>query len=167
MSTESSIDSLSVSPYNYDHVPTLKELLPTTSGIPGVEYVQVCQANAKPAQDDGWGGVEGTKLYTINGPKGSSDMILACKGEPIQGASTQEGARKMFLDPDIYRLTGKWLGYLPIELQEEFKVGELHKPLEVFPEDSVPKPKLESEIVVTPDPKSSPTSLEAALAQAT
>ena len=108
--------------YEFTHVPTLRELLPQTAGIPGVKYAQVCAANAKIAQDEGWGPVHGAKLFTINGSKGSSDMLLACTGNPIPGASPHSGARVMVLDHDIYRLTGEWLGELPEELMEDAPV---------------------------------------------
>ena len=121
------LESLSSAPYSYDHVPSLRELLPQTAGIPGIEYIQVCASNAKVAQDTGWGPVHGAKLFTITGPKGHADMLLACKGKPVQGASTQDGARRMFLDDDIYRLTGLWRGYLPKNLMAEFDVSELSK----------------------------------------
>lgn len=120
MSESTTLESLANVPYTYDHVPRLRELLPQDAGRPGVKYAQVCSSNAKSAQDDGWGPVAGAKLFTINGPKGHCDMLLACQGNPIQGASSQEGARMMVLDHDIYRLTGLWLGALPDELQEEF-----------------------------------------------
>lgn len=113
-----------LAPYTYDHVPTLKELLPSNGGLPGVEYMQVCDLNGKEAQDQGWGPVRDAKMFTIEGPKGSANIILACKGEPIAGASTQEGARMMYLDENIYGLTGKWLGMLPESLQETFDVNE-------------------------------------------
>ncbi len=118
------LENLASSPYTYDHVPTLKELLPTTKGLPGVKYIQLCTTNAKAGQDGGWGPVENAKIFTITGPKGSSDILLACKGNPIRGASTQEGARVMNLDEDIYRLTGLWLGLYPENLQQEFGINE-------------------------------------------
>ncbi len=112
------------SPYTFDHVPSLKELLPKTAGVPGVKYMQVCSINAKPAQDEGWGPVEGAKMFTIEGPGGYSHMALACKGTPVPGASDKDGARIMNLDRDIYRLTKIWLGKLPKELCKEFNVSE-------------------------------------------
>lgn len=118
------LENIAAAPYTYDHVPTLKELLPTTGGLPGVKYIQVCIFNAKVAQDDNWGPVENAKLFTITGPKGSSNILLACKGTPVRGASTQEGAREMSLDEDIYKLTGLWLGLYPESLQQEFGVDE-------------------------------------------
>ena len=114
------VESVDSAPYVYDHVPRLRELLPKDAGRPGVKYAQVCSANAKAAQDAGWGPIAGAKMFTIHGPKGHCDMLLACQGKPIQGASSQEGARTMVLDHDIYRLTGLWLGIMPDELQEEF-----------------------------------------------
>ncbi len=121
MSESTTLESMTAVPYTYDHVPRLRELLPQDGGRPGVKYAQVCSANAKAAQDDGWGPITDAKMFTISGPKGQCDMLLACQGKPIQGASAQEGARTMVLDHDIYRLTGLWLGIMPDELQEEFK----------------------------------------------
>ena len=155
MSSPSPNDLTAIAPFTFDHVPTLKELLPLNIGVPGVVYNQICNPNAKAAQDEGWGTVVGAKLFTITGPKGSVDMVLACKGTPIKSASSHEGARKMFLDDDIYRLTGCWLGYLPENLQEEFKVDELRQPLDT---DSAS----ESSVAVTIPPKQG--SLAAAVA---
>ena len=116
-------------PYTYDHVPTLKELMPSTAGLPGVKYMQVCTINVKPAEDQGWGPVSDARFYTIIGPKGQSHMMLASQGTPTPGASPGDGARRMYLDDDVYKLTGLWRGYYPKSLQEEFKLDELGKSL--------------------------------------
>ena len=93
-------------PYVFNYIPTLLELLPKTAGIPGVTYAQICTGNAKQAQDEGWGAVEGAKFYSIEGPKGTASMVLACKGTPIRGASPSDGARECFIDEDIFTLSG-------------------------------------------------------------
>ena len=105
MSTDTNILTTDA-PYVFDHIPTLHDLLPKTAGIPGVEYAQICTTNAKYAQDEGWGAVEGAKFYSIEGPKGTASMVLACKGTPIRGASPSDGARRCYLDEDIAALTG-------------------------------------------------------------
>ena len=117
------------SPYVYDHVPTLRELMPSTAGLPGVIYSLVCLQNAKDAQDAGWGSVEGAKFFSITGPRGTVSMVLACKGTPIRGASPKSGARRLLLDLDIYRMAGVWLGLLPKSLQTEFNLNELGEPV--------------------------------------
>ena len=94
--------------YTYDHVPTLRELMPTNGGLPGVQYGLVCVHNQRHAQDAGWQGVEKAKVFTIASDQGSVDMILACQGTPVRGMSPDMGARKMFVDEDVYRLTGLW-----------------------------------------------------------
>jgi hypothetical protein len=105
--------------YTYDHVPTLRELMPTNAGLPGVTYAIICTANAKVAQDEGWGSVERSKVFTITGPKGSADCILACQGTPIRSLDTHSGARRVLLDDDIYHLTGLWQGQLPEHLTSD------------------------------------------------
>ena len=105
MSTDTNVLTTDA-PYVFCFIPTLHDLLPNTAGIPGVEYAQICTANAKYAQDDGWGAVEGAKFYSIEGPKGTASMVLAGKGTPIRGASPSDGARRCYLDEDITALTG-------------------------------------------------------------
>lgn len=93
--------------YTYDHIPSLKELMPTTAGIPGVEYAQVCVHNIRLAQDLGWGRISGNqKVYTITGPTGSVDCELYCKGKPISGECPQGGRRVCSIDKEIVKLTG-------------------------------------------------------------
>lgn len=169
MSTEQpvpTLENLASSPYTYDHVPTLKELLPTTGGLPGVKYIQLCTTNAKAGQDGGWGPVENAKIFTITGPKGSSDILLACKGTPIRGASTQEGARTMSLDEDIYKLTGLWLGLYPESLQQEFNIDEYGKATGMDKETNVAvtsSPKQSN--IVMPSAPAKPASLEDAMSE--
>lgn len=91
----------------YDHVPNLRELLPTTAGIPGVQYAQVSVTNLRKAQDEGWVKISGAqKLYTINGPSGKVDCELYAKGKPIPGQGVTSGARICYIDKDIYAKTG-------------------------------------------------------------
>ena len=101
--------------YTYNHIPQLRELMPKTSGVVGVEYLQCTSNNTKQAQNEGWGGiVGGSKIYTIVGPKGSADMHLLCKGEPIPGGDVNSGARHCVVDADVEGLTG-----LNVNLPEE------------------------------------------------
>ena len=90
----------------FSHIPTLKDLLPRTSGTPGVHYAQVCTHNAMAAQREGWHNLANAAFYRIQGPKGYADMVLMKKGKPIVGASIHDGARRCFIDSDVEKLTG-------------------------------------------------------------
>lgn len=144
----------SLQPYVYDHVPTLRELLPTNGGVPGIEYIQVVTDNARPAQDAGWLLVDGAKIFSIQNPNDPDlkvDVILACKGQPVRGASPHEGARVMNLDHDIYRRTKMWLGKFPEDLQQEFKLDEYgNQPEDVEVETAEAAPKQEVPMEPTP-----------------
>lgn len=91
-------------------------------------YGIVAIPNQKAAQDAGWGGVDDQKIFTLEGPRGTADAALVCQGSPIRGLDPQGGARKLYLDMDLYRLTGLWTGLLPTPLQEEFTIDELGEP---------------------------------------
>ncbi len=95
---------------SFDHIPSLRELIPDTGGTPGYEYAQVALANAKRAQDAGldppWRPVPGAQFYTITGPKGSIDLMLLRRGSPIRGLSPQSGARQCYIDKAVYSQTG-------------------------------------------------------------
>ena len=93
--------------YEYEHIPSLKELLPSTAGRPGVEYAQISTINARKAQDEGWSPLTGgVAFYTIKGPKGSVDCMLLGKGFPIRGQAPFGGSRTCFVDGAIYEGTG-------------------------------------------------------------
>ncbi len=93
--------------YHYTHIPSLQELLPTTGGIPGVQYLQCSLNNLRRAQDDGWGKISGRQMvYTVEGPDGTAHCELYARGKPIPGMSSDSGARRCFLDKDIRKLTG-------------------------------------------------------------
>jgi hypothetical protein len=99
-----------VRPFTFDHIPQLRELMPTTGGIPGVTYLQCTLGNLRKAQDKGWGGiVGGSKVYTVVGPKGSADLHLLCKGKPIPGGDIHSGARKCFVDDLVEDMTGLFI----------------------------------------------------------
>lgn len=116
---------------NLDHIPTLRELMPKTAGLPGVKYGIVALVNQKAAQDSGWDGVADQRIFTIEGPKGSTDAALICNGEPAEGMSPDSGARRLYLDQDLYRLTGLWQGLMPKNLREEFEVDDLGESVKV------------------------------------
>tara|TARA_Y100000590_G_scaffold413_1_gene607 strand:+ start:5162 stop:5530 length:369 start_codon:yes stop_codon:yes gene_type:complete len=93
--------------YIYDHIPTLRELLPSTAGVPGVQYAQISAKNLRRAQDEGWLKISGKqKIYTISGPKGTVDCELYAKGKPIPGQGSQSGARICYVDSEVYKGTG-------------------------------------------------------------
>lgn len=103
-------------PYTYDHIPQLPELMPSTAGRPGVEYLQCCVHHLREAQDveekDGgpWGHIlGGSKVYTITGPKGSADMHLLCRGDPIPGGDPKSGVRNCVVDAAVEELTGHFI----------------------------------------------------------
>ena len=95
-------------PYTYHGVPSLRQLMTRTGGVPGVAYLQCAVANLKRAQNEGWGRIEGRaqRVYTIVGPKGQVDCELYCQGTPIPGQGTDSGARRCEVDLEIYNLTG-------------------------------------------------------------
>jgi hypothetical protein len=128
-----------IRPYTYDHIPQLKELLPTTAGVPGVTYLQCCIQNQRKAQDTGWGAISGgSRVYTIQGPKGLADMQLLCKGKPIPGGDIKSGARKCMVDAEVETLTGLWVNGPPEEVTPT-------------PEPEPTKPK--ADLKAVPDPK--------------
>lgn len=104
-------------------IPRLKHLLQQRRGIPGIHYYQVCTHNLRLAQDRGLREVDNTLVYTITGPKGSVDVKLYCFGKPIPGQSHLSGRRRLFVDPDIEKLTG-----LPIQPIEETASVATEKP---------------------------------------
>ena len=93
----------------FDHIPSLKELLPQYRGLPGFEYMQSCVQNLRRAQDEGWYEVEKTVIYTVEGPKGAVDMKLLARGQRIPGQSHDSGARLCFCDTSVEPLTGLWI----------------------------------------------------------
>jgi len=95
----------------FEYVPDLWDLLPATdrsagAGWPGVKYAQVCVHNAKRARDHGLRAIHGTEMYTVRGPSGDAHMTLMGLGEVIPGASPEAGARELFFDGEMGRLTG-------------------------------------------------------------
>ena len=95
--------------YEYDHVPSLKELLPKFRGVPGFQYFQCCVVNLRRAQDEGWTEVVGGIVYRIKGPKGSVDMKLLTRGERTPGAAHNSGARICGCNTLVQELTGVWI----------------------------------------------------------
>lgn len=102
--------------FTYDHIPTLRELMPGNAGLPGVTYGIISVVNQRPAQDEGWGAIVSGKVFTLVGPKGECDVILGCKGSPLRGINPNAGARKLLLDDTIYTMTGLWTGKVPEHL---------------------------------------------------
>jgi hypothetical protein len=101
-------------PYNYDHIPTLEQLLPNTGGLPGVRYAIVSTMNMRKAQDDGWERLSGNqKIFTIVGPKGSVDCELFGKGRPMRSMDVASGRRVCLIDKDVRKATGFTTGVAP------------------------------------------------------
>ena len=92
--------------FMFQTIPSLKELLPSTAGIPGIQYAQICVNNMKRAQNDGWKRIQGAKIYTVLGPDGRADMELLAQGKVISGQAYDSGARRCWIDPNVYTLTG-------------------------------------------------------------
>jgi hypothetical protein len=100
--------------YIYHEIPTLDQLLPSTGGIPGVEYAQITTDNLRRAQDEGWSKLTGRQMvYTIEGPNGRVDCELYGRGKPIPGQGTRSGRRRCWVDPEIRRVTGLGLVEIP------------------------------------------------------
>jgi hypothetical protein len=95
--------------YVFDHVPDLRELLPKWRGRPGFTYLQCVTSNLRRAQDEGWVEVDNTVIYTIEGPKGSADLKLLCRGSLTPGQPHDSGARLCYCDKAVEQLTGIWV----------------------------------------------------------
>jgi len=93
----------------FDHVPSLRELLPQFRGLPGFEYLQCCVQNLRRAQDEGWTEVERTVIYTIEGEKGRVDMKLLARGKRIPGQPHDSGARLCICDKTVEEMTGVFI----------------------------------------------------------
>lgn len=95
-------------PFTYTFIPRLKHLLPKFRGLAGVEYAIVNISRKREYQDAGWRGVEGSVVFTIENPdtNKSCDCELMCKGKPIPGQGHLAGARRAYIDPTVYKLTG-------------------------------------------------------------
>lgn len=121
----------------WHHIPSLRELLPKTGGIPGVTYLQCAVTNLRRAQDEGWGKmVGGSLVYTIVGPEGEVDCELYCKGQPITGQPSSSGARRCEVDLMIEEATG-------LQIQPRLKARE----------EEPPKPSKREAPVAKPSPK--------------
>ena len=92
--------------FTFHDIPRLIDLLPSTGGVPGITYAQICVQNLRQAQDDGWKRIQGAKVYSIWGDLGKADMELLARGKVVLGQSPDAGARRCFIDPEVYTLTG-------------------------------------------------------------
>ncbi len=81
-------------------------LLPIFGGQPGLEYLQCPVVNQKRWQQTGWKAVRNCSIYTIKGPLGSVDCVLLVTGVRLLSSDHQSNKRKLFLDPEIERITG-------------------------------------------------------------
>lgn len=97
----------------YTAIPSLVQLI-GTSGRPGVRYAIVLTSHMLRAQKEGWEDLAGgTKVFPIEGPKGTAECVLRAKGKPIK---SQQGQYKspMFVDKGVREATG--LGAVEPEL---------------------------------------------------
>jgi len=92
----------------FDHFPSLRELLPKFRGAPGFTYFQCCVVNLRRAQDEKWKEVDNTVVYTVEGPKGSVDLKLLCRGKLTPGQPHNSGARLCYGDLTAEPLVGLW-----------------------------------------------------------
>lgn len=96
-------------PYTFDHVPSLRELLPKHRGMPGYQYVQCTVHRLARAQLEKWVQVNGSVFYRIQGPRGYVDMALMVRGKRTPGQPSNSGARLCFCDDLVLELTGNWI----------------------------------------------------------
>ena len=92
----------------FDHLPTLEDLLPGPRWWLGVTYAEICTHNQLKARNlHGLSVLRGgSAAYTINGPRGTAEVILMGVGIPIPGASPHQGRPELYHDAEIARLTG-------------------------------------------------------------
>lgn len=93
-------------PRVYDCIPKLgpkfpgddrPSLLPKHGGIVGFVYIQIPVEFHKALQDRGWLDIFDAKTYTIEGPSGSLDMRLMCKGAQIRGLEPTSSKRQCYI----------------------------------------------------------------------
>lgn len=123
-------------PYTYDHIPALRELLPTNGGRPGVTYLQVAHEHRPEVERLGYSQIARTKLYHIVGPNGRITCALYGWGEPIPGADPLSGARICEVDAKLEWATGLQM--------DESKQRRVH----------ITKPPERTEPAVKPSPSS-------------
>jgi len=126
----------------------LHSLLPQRGGYPGYEYAQWPTDDQRTAEDRGWQDVEGTRSYTIVGPKGAIDCILLCHGVPLHDTDVQSNRRVMSVHQRIFDVTG--LSPITGLVPEEVEVDE-----EVEAAPVVEEPA--QELQLTHDPVPEPT----------
>ena len=133
--------------YVFDHWPSIQELLPKWRGRPGFTYVQCCVANLRRAQDEGWVEVDNTVIYTIEGPKGSVDLKLLCRGQLIPGQPHDSGARLCYGDRTGEELTGVF-----INPHQHTEPAPAPAPVDLEPANPPPTLSSESENTTTGEP---------------
>lgn len=91
---------------SFDHIPTLRELMPKTQGLPGVIYLQCAGQNTVKAEAEGWLKVHGARGYIITNPTTGKSLgvELLAKGTPMPGVSYMSGARQCMVDLTIDEL---------------------------------------------------------------
>ena len=101
-----------------DRYPRLDELL-THGGMSGVDYALVAGQNIGRFQKHGWSQIKDMPSLQI----GQCDSVLLLgKGDPIPGASDQNGIRCFYADRDLPALTG--IKILGAPLDQEFEATE-------------------------------------------
>lgn len=90
----------------FQHIPTLKELMPKTSGLPGVKYLQCAALNMARATREGWLQVHGAEPYIITNPSTGKELavVLLAQGRAVPGVSYLSGGRECQVDLAIDEL---------------------------------------------------------------
>jgi hypothetical protein len=127
----------------FTFIPSLRQLLPATGGVPGLIYAQVSLKNLTSLQNDPTARWYKTRdaedAYTIRGSKGEVDVILCCTGKAIPGGDPNAGARLCWLDRSILEGTGLTVGPEWEGLVEDFST--VAAPPSLAAREIPPKPK--------------------------
>ena len=142
----------------FTFIPTLRQLLPATGGVPGLIYAQVSLKNLTSLQNDPstrWYKTRDAEdAYTVRGPKGEVDVMLCCTGKAMPGGDPQAGARLCWLDKSIPELTGLTVGPEWTGLVEDFTLVGVSDTVAPPPKPKPPSGGMADSILPpTPSPK--------------
>jgi hypothetical protein len=90
----------------FSTIPDPREIF-TSGGLPGVEYAYVLGQNLgfytdpRLPEAERWELVKGAAVYRI-GP--ANNVLIICRGRPIDGAATDSGPRQWSIDPELEEL---------------------------------------------------------------
>lgn len=87
--------------YEWDHLPTLRELDLWVEFAPGVTYLWALASNLRVARErEGYTQIRGLEPFTVNG----HCVMLLGAGEPIKGARLAASLPELRIDPDLEAL---------------------------------------------------------------